>query len=321
MDQGFHAYEDKGERKVIMRAVQVCVVRYFWIFVALAEEEELPFCLGDNLAPEAEGEIAGRATEDGDKVAFPELDIFFRNVAPVVVRGNKLVGHAGVCDGGFVFCRRFVVQNLVFGVEARCSHAGYAVFLGGDHGVISADWHWFYPCCVTVYFMEAHLIFVATVGGIGELASLVGVKGLFYVVDLGNEVLVFWFCGGEVPVLGVAARRGGSSGAHALPLAAHVPSLGFFRLREAFVDIFHVYQGPGEKISFPIGLEPIGFGGKPIHSVQVADGGLYAGEFVDVVDCLTQRGAVPHGVYVTAHSADRRDVLERIQGVASIRAV
>ena len=75
----------------------------------MAKEEELNFRLGDDLAPEAEGESPGRATEDGNEVVFPELDRLFSNVAPVVVGGNKLVGHAGVCDGGSVFCGRFVV--------------------------------------------------------------------------------------------------------------------------------------------------------------------------------------------------------------------
>ena len=79
--------------------------------------------------------------------------------------------------------------------------------------------------------MKAHLIFVAADRSLGELACLVGVQGVFYVVNLGDEVLLFWFCRGEVPVFGVVARRGGSSGAHVLPLDAHVPSLGFFRLR------------------------------------------------------------------------------------------
>ena len=71
VDQGFHANEDKGERIVIMCAEQVCVGRYFWIVVALAEEEELPFCLGGDLAPEVEVESAGRATEDRNEVVFP----------------------------------------------------------------------------------------------------------------------------------------------------------------------------------------------------------------------------------------------------------
>ena len=109
--------------------------------------------------------------------------------------------------------------------------------------------------------MEEHFIFVAADGGLRELASLVRVQGLFYVIDLGDEVLLFWFCGGEVTVFGVVARWGRSSGALALMLAAHVPSLGFFGLREESVEIFHVHQGPGEKISVPDGLEPSGFGG------------------------------------------------------------
>ena len=92
-----------------MRAVHMCVRGDFWVCVALEKEEELPFRLGDDLAPEAEGESPGRATEEGDEVVFPELDRFFSDVAPVVVGGNKLVGHARVCDGGFVFCGSFVV--------------------------------------------------------------------------------------------------------------------------------------------------------------------------------------------------------------------
>ena len=141
------------------------------------------------------------------------------------------------------------------------------------------------------------------------MASLVGVQGLFYVVDLGDEVLLFWFCGVEVPVFGVVSRRGGPIGAHALPMAAHVPSLGLLGLGEASVDIFHIHQRPGEKISVTDGLEPSGFVGEPSRGVQVADGGLHSGEFVDVVNCLTRRGAISHGFYVTAHDADRRDAV------------
>ena len=100
-------------------------------------------------------------------MVFPELGGSFSDVAPVVLGGNKLVGHAGVCDIGFVFCGRFVVQDLVFGIEAGRSHAGYAVFLGGNNGVLGAARNGFHPCCVTVYFMEIHLIFVAAAGGIG----------------------------------------------------------------------------------------------------------------------------------------------------------
>ena len=153
------------------------------------------------------------------------------------------------------------------------------------------------------------MIFVAADGGLRELASLVGVQGLFYVVDLGDEVLLFWFYGGEVPVVALVAPRGGSSAAHALPLAAHVPSLGLFGLGEASIDIFYVHQGSGQKISVPDGLESSSFGGEPSRGLQVADGGLHAEEFVDVVYCLTRQGVVSHGVYVMAHGADRRDTV------------
>ena len=71
MDQGLHAHRDKQEYRVIMRVVQVCVRGYFWVCVALAKEEELPFRLGDDLAPEVEGESFSRATEDGNEVVFP----------------------------------------------------------------------------------------------------------------------------------------------------------------------------------------------------------------------------------------------------------
>ena len=175
--------------------------------------------------------------------------------------------------------------------------------------MLGAAWNGFYTCCVTVYYMEEHFIFVAADGGLRELASLVGVQGLFYVVDLGDEVLLFWFYGGEVPVVALVAPRGGSSAAHALPLAAHVPSLGLFGLGEASVDIFYVHQGSGEKISVPDGLEPSGFGGEPSRGKQVAYGGLHAGEFIDVGDCLTRQGAVSHGIYLTAHGADRSDAV------------
>ena len=90
VDQCFHADGDKGGCILIMRAVQVCVRGDFWVCVALAKEEELPFRLGDYLAPEAEGGIPGRSTEDGDGVVFPELDRLFIDVAPVVVVGNKI---------------------------------------------------------------------------------------------------------------------------------------------------------------------------------------------------------------------------------------
>ena len=91
--EGFHADGDEGERRVIMRAIQVCVGGYFWIGVALAEEEELPFRLGDDLAPKVEGESGCGPAEDRKKVILPKLDDFSSNFLSVVVGWNKLVRH------------------------------------------------------------------------------------------------------------------------------------------------------------------------------------------------------------------------------------
>ena len=40
----------------------------------MAEEEELAFCLGNDLAPQAEGESVSCAAEDRDEVVLPKLD-------------------------------------------------------------------------------------------------------------------------------------------------------------------------------------------------------------------------------------------------------
>ena len=66
------------------------------------------------------------------------------------------------------------------------------------------------------------------------------------------------------------------------------------------------------------GLEPSVFGGETVRGVQVADDGLHAGEFVNVVDDVARRGAVPHGVNVPEHGADMRDAVQRVEGVAAI---
>ena len=124
-----------------------------------------------------------------------------------------------------------------------------------------------------------------------------------------------------MPVLGGVTWWGGSSGLHSLPLAAHVTSLRLLRLGEVLVYIPDVHQRPGEKMAFPDGLEPSGFGVETSRAVQVADGGLLAGKLVDVVDGVARRGAVSHGVNVMTHRADRRDAIERIEGVLSFRAV
>ena len=76
MDQGFHTDGDEGERRVIMRAVEMCVVSNFRTCVALAEEEVLPFCLRDGLAPEAEEGVLDAPLRTAMKWSFENLMAF-----------------------------------------------------------------------------------------------------------------------------------------------------------------------------------------------------------------------------------------------------
>ena len=55
------------------------------VHVGVAEQEELPFSLWDNLAPQVERESCGRPAEDADKMVLPGLDSSFSDVAPVII--------------------------------------------------------------------------------------------------------------------------------------------------------------------------------------------------------------------------------------------
>ena len=59
VDEGFHADGDEGECRVVVWAVEGRVGGYFWVNVALAEEEELAFRLRYYLAPQPKGESVG----------------------------------------------------------------------------------------------------------------------------------------------------------------------------------------------------------------------------------------------------------------------
>ena len=118
-----------------MRAVKVLVRGDFGISAALTEEEELPFSRGDGLAPHVEGESTRCAAEESDKVVFPKLDGLLGDVAGMVVGWNELVGHAGADDSGLVLGGRFVIQNLVFGVEAGRAYEGDDACLFDNHGI------------------------------------------------------------------------------------------------------------------------------------------------------------------------------------------
>ena len=55
------------------------------VYIGMAEQEELPFSLWDNLAPQVERESCGRPAEDADKMVLPSLGCPLRYVATVVI--------------------------------------------------------------------------------------------------------------------------------------------------------------------------------------------------------------------------------------------
>ena len=116
-----------------MRAVKVGVGGNIGVDVALTEEEELAFYLGNDLVPQAEGKSVSCAAEDRDKVVLPKLDCLLGDVSTVVVGRDELERHAGEGDGVLVLLVRLVVKDLVLGVEAGGAHAGEAPGAGGNH--------------------------------------------------------------------------------------------------------------------------------------------------------------------------------------------
>ena len=69
-------------------------------------------------------------------------------------------------------------------------------------------------------------------------------------------------------------------------MAAYVPFLCFLGFREVLCDIFCIDEWPGKIISFAYGLEPGGFCWEACRAMEVANGGLDAGEFIYVVEVL-----------------------------------
>ena len=68
-----------------------------------------------------------------------------------------------------------------------------------------------------------------------------------------------------------------------------VPACALFEcllIRGKTVAIFYIDKGPSEEVPFVGGFEPGALGWEVCSPIQIADGGLNAGEFVDIVDCL-----------------------------------
>ena len=70
------------------------VRQYGSMGVGLAEEHELAFSLRNRLAPQVPWEGCGGAAHDTDKVVLPCLDLFFGNVAAMIIGDYELVCHA-----------------------------------------------------------------------------------------------------------------------------------------------------------------------------------------------------------------------------------
>ncbi len=68
--------------------------------------------LWKELAPELEGDFFVCPADDGNEVILPGLDGFFGNVSLMIIGRNKLIGHARVFDGFFMW-RIFCCLKLV----------------------------------------------------------------------------------------------------------------------------------------------------------------------------------------------------------------
>ena len=206
--------------------------------------EKLALRLGNHLAPETEGGRASRAAKDGYKMVLPELDCLLGNVARVLVGGHELVRHAGKDDGGLVFLRRLVVEDLMLGVEVSGAYSGDASGPGGNHCVFGFSGEGFDPGGVAVNVMHHHLVLVAAAGCLRELTRLVRIQRVSNVVDFDKEIVLlrFWFSRSNGVGFGRGLRRSDT-----LALAAHMPELVLLGLGEVFVHVFDVDERPGKK--------------------------------------------------------------------------
>ena len=74
------------------------VCRDLGVNIGALQEEQLAFCLRNNLAPQMEWECLGGAAEDANEVVLSGLNRLFGDVATMVVGRHKLVRHIGGFD-------------------------------------------------------------------------------------------------------------------------------------------------------------------------------------------------------------------------------
>ena len=102
--------------------------------------------------------------------------------------------------------------------------------------------------------MEDHLIFVAAVGGVWELASLVSVQGARHVEYYADNVVMQFVSLGFIVLHVFGLCKFG--GTDTLALAANVALLGILGLGGGIIDVLDVDEGPGEVVSSADGLKP-----------------------------------------------------------------
>ena len=113
-----------------MGAVHVGISRDFRVNAGLLEKQQLPLCLVNDLTPEMYWEGRRGSTEDTKQTILPGLDGSLRQVAAMVVWGDKLESHVSVTNFCAVGIRDFVIQNLVFWDDALKFHSSECSLTG-----------------------------------------------------------------------------------------------------------------------------------------------------------------------------------------------
>ena len=87
------------------------------------------------------------------------------------------------------------------------------------------------------------------------------------------------------------------------------------------MDSLDVHKGTGPVISSADGSKLSCLGEKTRRNAETANRGLYAWKFVDMVDWLSWQGTYAHGFGVALHCTDLVNIVEGIEGAATIMAV
>ena len=118
------------------------------------------------------------------------MDGFFGNVATVIVWRNNLESHVGGFDLVLAEGRYFVVEELVFWDDTLVLHTSECASTVHNNPPLRFVFDWPHPSGVAVDVVEEHMILVAVVGALRELASLVCVYRDFRLIDCYKDVVL-----------------------------------------------------------------------------------------------------------------------------------